>query len=133
MQSWNELRPAFMGRVNRLRVARGLTRKQLAARVGISALGRWGRGKATPRIESLLRLSGELEVTLDYLVLGRGPMHPGASEGDPKLLRLREAIEAIPRELRESLAYALLLAHPAPSSADRKPANDSDPQPERTT
>ena len=135
MDLWNdELRQAFSSRVNRLRTARGLTRKQLAARIGSSsALGRWGRGRATPRIEFLVRLSAELEVTLDYLVLGRGPMHPGTCEADPKLLQLKEAIEAIPRDLREALAYALLGKSSLSPTSAKSPANDSHPQPERKT
>ena len=133
MESWNELRQAFIGRVHRLREARSLTRKQLAARIGSSsALRRWARGTATPRVETLLRLSHELEVTLDYLVLGRGPMRPETGTGDPQLLQLKEAIEAIPWELRESLAYALLLTTPGLPPGDKKPANDSDPQQEQT-
>jgi transcriptional regulator with XRE-family HTH domain len=133
MESWDELRQAFTSRVHRLRAARGLTRKQLAARLGgSSALGRWVGGRATPRIESLINLSRELEVTLDYLVLGRGPMRPGTCTSEPQLLRLREAIEAIPGELRESLAYALLLTRPAPKDpSETRPANDSAPTPER--
>jgi transcriptional regulator with XRE-family HTH domain len=133
MFSWNDqLRDAFAARVNRLRIARGLTRKQLAARIGSSsALGRWARGRATPRVEQLIRLSAELDVTLDYLVLGRGPMHPGACDkDDPTLLQLKEAIEAIPRDLRAALASALLGSS---LSAGNRPANDAHPQPERKT
>src|SRR5436305_1995601 len=72
------LRQAFSLRVDRLRIARGLSRKQLALRVGSrTAFGRWGKGRAWPRAETLYRLSEELGVTLDFLVLGRGPMRPG--------------------------------------------------------
>ena len=102
------LRQAFSLRVDRLRLTRGLSRKQLALRVGSrTAFGRWGKGRAWPRTETLYRLSEELGVTIDFLVLGRGPQRP-SSEIDPTLVRLREAIEAIPRELREALAGALL-------------------------
>lgn len=135
MDSWDEsLRRSFAIRVNRLRAAQGLTRKQLAARIGSSsALGRWGKGRAAPRTEFLVRLSKELDVTLDYLVLGRGPMHPGTREVDPTLMQLKEAIEAIPQDLREALAHALLgKAGPDLSSpSGLAPANDFHPQPER--
>jgi transcriptional regulator with XRE-family HTH domain len=102
------LRQAFSMRVDRLRVVRGLSRKQLALRLcSRTAFGRWGKGRAWPRTETLYRLSEELGVTLDFLVLGRGPQRP-SGEIDPALVRLREVIEAMPRELREALAGALL-------------------------
>jgi transcriptional regulator with XRE-family HTH domain len=101
------LRQAFSTRVDRLRLNRGLSRKQLALRLGSrTAFGRWGKGRAWPRAQTLYRLSEALGVTLDFLVLGRGPQRP-SGEVDPALLRLREVIEAMPRDLREALASAL--------------------------
>jgi transcriptional regulator with XRE-family HTH domain len=102
------LRQAFSNRVERLRVALGLSRKQLANRVGSrTAFGRWGKGEAWPRAETLYRLSDELGVTIDFLMLGRGPMRPNV-EADADLLRLKEVIEGTPRVLREALAGVLL-------------------------
>jgi transcriptional regulator with XRE-family HTH domain len=136
MDAWNEeLRRAFAIRVNRLRAARGLTRKQLAARIGSSsALGRWGKGRTSPRTEFLVRLGAELDVTLDYLVLGRGPKHPGTSAVDTSLLQLKEVIEATPRDLREALAHALLgMPIPALSPTIGEEPGGSRSHSERTT
>jgi transcriptional regulator with XRE-family HTH domain len=103
-----ELRRAFAERVNRLREAKELSWKELAAKVGtnVSSLARWERTRTGPRMESIVALSQALGVTTDYLLTGRGPVHLTCA--DSRLSTLREAIEQTPRGLREALAGALL-------------------------
>jgi transcriptional regulator with XRE-family HTH domain len=124
-------RQAFAERVNALREARGLSWKQLAAKVGsVAALRRWQSGRAWPRTETVIALSEALGVTTDYLLTGRAPGHPPCTE--PRFLALKDAIEGTPRDLREALAYALLGKPISGSStAGLEPANDSHPRPER--
>lgn len=59
-------------RIRRLRQARGLSRAALASGVGVSAMcvcgWEWGRLPSTP---VLPRLASALEVSIDYLLLGR--------------------------------------------------------------
>src|SRR4051794_36021309 len=106
---------AFAARVNTLREARGLSWKQLAARVGsVAALRRWKRGRALPRTETVVSLSEAPGVTTDSLLPGRGRMPPPCTE--TRFLALKEAIEGTPRALREALAYALL-GKPSPGSS----------------
>jgi transcriptional regulator with XRE-family HTH domain len=102
-----ELRRAFSLRVDRLRAAKGLSRKQLALRVGSrTAFSRWSKGRAWPRAETLYRLSDELGVTVDFLMFGRSPMRASVAS-DPGLQQLKEAIEETPQGLRKALAEAL--------------------------
>src|SRR5256885_3723735 len=98
-------RQAFAERINELRESRGLSWKELAVRVGStpSALRRWKGGYAWPRTETLVALSEALEVSTDYLLLGRGPALDPAPFG-----ALKRAIEETPRKLREALCRVLL-------------------------
>jgi transcriptional regulator with XRE-family HTH domain len=114
---------AFATRVNELREARGLSWKQLAARVGNTgaAMRRWKGGKSWPRTETLVALSRELGVTTDYLLLGRRPEKAAAD-----FAALEKAIEATPRSLRVALCRVLL-----PKDSSRPVANDTHPRPER--
>ena len=113
-----EMRRAFADRVNRLREARELSWKELAARVGtnVSSLSRWGRTRTGPRMESIVALSLALEVTTDYLLTGQGQLP--LTSADARLSNLREAIEQTPRVLREALAGALL-GQPAESAVQK--------------
>lgn len=111
-----ELRRAFADRVSRLREAKGMSWKELAAKVGtnVSSLSRWGRTRTGPRMESIVALSLVLGVTTDYLLTGRGPV----TSADVRLSTLKEAIEQTPRVLREALAGALL-GQPAESAVHK--------------
>jgi transcriptional regulator with XRE-family HTH domain len=113
-----ELRRAFADRVSRLREAKGLSWKELAAKVGtnVSSLSRWGRTRTGPRMESIVALSLVLGVTTDYLLTGRGPVQ--LTSADVRLSTLKEAIEQTPRVLREALAGALL-GQPAESAVHK--------------
>jgi len=121
-------RKAFAVRVNTLRETCELSWKQLAARVGsLAALRNWKRGRSWPRTETIVALSEALGVTTDYLLTGTEPVNRPFSE--PQLLDLKEAIEAIPWELRKALAYALLGRSHITASC----SNDGHPRPERNS
>lgn len=64
---------AWIGqRVHRLRRAKGLTRTELAERLGVSRqrVGNWERGLNTPALGVLPGLARELGVTVDELITG---------------------------------------------------------------
>lgn len=64
---------AWIGeRVYRLRQAKGLTRSELAKRLGVSRqrVGNWERGLNTPTLGVLPGLARELGVTVDELITG---------------------------------------------------------------
>lgn len=58
--------------IKRLREAKGMSRQEVAARIGDydKSLQRWETTDRNPRIETLLRLAGVFNVSLDELVLG---------------------------------------------------------------
>lgn len=65
----------FPSRLERARVARGLTQAKLAARADLSdggAVSRYERGAVAPTAESLTKLGTALDVSLDWLN-GAGP------------------------------------------------------------
>lgn len=59
-----------MRRIKKAREQKGLTREQLAERIGVSpsAIGKWETGDRTPSSDTLARLSEELGVSTDYLL-----------------------------------------------------------------
>jgi hypothetical protein len=75
---------------------------------------RWRAAQSWPRTETIVALSETLEVSIDYLVLGRErrerPPRPEDAAEDLWAAQLREAIQKIPRRHRETLC-ALLLGH----------------------
>ncbi|HXO18999.1 MAG TPA: helix-turn-helix transcriptional regulator [Thermoanaerobaculia bacterium] len=73
-----ELRRLLGGRIAGLRRGQGWTQKELAAKIlaDPSALRRYERGRAFPRLDVLVRLSAAFAVTVDHLLTGRGPKRP---------------------------------------------------------
>lgn len=72
------LRQAIGRRIVRSRKRKGWSQAKLASRLGISRerVGNWERGLHAPSLEDVARLSGELEVTLEELVLGNAAAEP---------------------------------------------------------
>lgn len=66
----------FHERLAFLRKAAGLTQEQLGARVGVTrqAVSKWESGQVSPDVATVARLCGALNVSADFLVLGRGPV-----------------------------------------------------------
>lgn len=60
-------------RIQNVRRARRLTQEKLAEQVEVSAsfIGHLERGEKEPSLETMIRLSRSLEVSMDYLVLGK--------------------------------------------------------------
>lgn len=68
-----------MSLAERLRIVRGsMGQTEFAKKVGNSQSGisAYEKGQRKPDYETLIRVSKEFGVTLDWLLLGKGPMHP---------------------------------------------------------
>ncbi len=104
-------RREFGRRLRKTRIDRGFSMKQLAGRVGISlsALGRYELGRRFPGLDSAVSLAEALDVPVDYLATGKGPEHR-ISPFTARVEEALEAIESLPRELREALAALFLPA-----------------------
>jgi transcriptional regulator with XRE-family HTH domain len=66
-----QLNPKIMGmRIKKKREALGLSQKKLAEQTQISppAINQYEKGFKTPSTETLLRLAGVLDVSVDYLI-----------------------------------------------------------------
>ena len=61
----------FSEKLKLIRNTRNITQEQLADRLGISrqSISNWESGVAYPETEKLLKLSKELNISLDYLLL----------------------------------------------------------------
>ncbi len=119
----------FGARLTAAREERGLSQKQLAAklRINVSTLSRHERGEASPRFDELLALRAALGVSLDFLMTGEGPPgQPTLSSHDPRFDRVQEALALLPRDLREVLARFVLEQQPAQAACD--PVNPSHPE-----
>lgn len=100
-------------RMARLRRAKGWSQKDLADRAGAkpSQISRCERGGYHPRPDLLPRLAEALEVSLDYLMTGRGT---GEVRRDFRLRERVQALEGLPSRQRDNLVAfldALLAAH----------------------
>lgn len=81
----------------RLRIIRGqLGQKEFAKRIGSSQTGvsAYEKGQRKPDYETLIRVSQEFGVTLDWLLLGTGSMH--CSDQKEKMADSRPIEEKIP-------------------------------------
>jgi len=90
-------------RLKQLRLARDLTRAELAERSGIStpSIWAWETGRTVPRIGSLETLAKGLGVPVSELQIGVGPafsegpaLAPGEGGGDLRAARLAELVAA---------------------------------------
>ena len=83
----------FGARLRRARNAKSLTQRKLAELVDtrVMTLSAWENGKTQrPDMETLAAVADELEVSVDWLLLGRdeegrGPLKPPPAEMDPVL------------------------------------------------
>ncbi|SMF73745.1 Transcriptional regulator, contains XRE-family HTH domain [Paenibacillus uliginis N3/975] len=69
-------------RIEHLIESRGMTKKAFCENLGISTgnFGDWKRGKTTPSTNKLIEIAGYFEVSLDWLIVGRGSPSPGVME-----------------------------------------------------
>ncbi len=87
----------------RLIAARGqMARKELAARLDapLTTVAGWERGVSFPPPEMLVRISGMLGVSLDWLIAGRAPQEGagGAGLDDALLTRICEGIAELSQD-----------------------------------
>lgn len=63
----------FKDRINQARKAKGLSQEELAEKMGVSrqAVSKWETGEAMPDMEKLIALCQTLDLTLEYLALGK--------------------------------------------------------------
>ena len=95
-------------RLAALRQSKGLTQKQLAAKVGVSQqdIAYWERQAPAPRGDVLPALAKVLEVSIDELM---GVRQPKARKTAPrgKLNRLFEAASQLPRRQQQKIVELL--------------------------
>ena len=68
-----------MSLADRLRIVRGsMGQTEFAKKIGSSQSGisAYEKGQRKPDYETLIRVATEFGVTLDWLLLGKGSMHP---------------------------------------------------------
>lgn len=124
-------------RVHNLRVDAGMTQEALAAKISltwhyISAIERGTKGAT---IETLVAISGALNVTLSELFLDVDVPLPPSLERITKALAARsvDAQAAILRIVEDALALAELTARPLPPNGSRtRPSPSSGSRPKST-
>jgi HTH-type transcriptional regulator/antitoxin HipB len=106
-------RPAELGAyIMSVRRARGLNQQELAARLGVSRIwiGQIERGKASPRLDLILRTLNELEITLSVSTTDEVPAQThGATSRGPE-----------PIDIDEIAQTGLTTARPAPAPRKRR-------------
>ncbi|HEY2493598.1 MAG TPA: helix-turn-helix transcriptional regulator [Paenibacillus sp.] len=62
---------------------KGMTKKLFCEELGISTgnLGDWKRGKSTPSTNKLIEIGAYFDVSLDWIILGKGPKYGLLREG----------------------------------------------------
>lgn len=72
-----------MLKIKEMRLWEGLTQKQLADKIGVTAhnVGDWERGKAEPSISDLIKLAEAFECSVDAII-GRGDSVDNAFESN---------------------------------------------------
>lgn len=97
----------FGNRLRKIREARNLSLRDLAARVGIefAQISRYERGQALPNIESLLALSDTLEIDVNILLRGESPndRQPDPIELDLPLLERFRDLQKLPKRDRDAV------------------------------
>ncbi len=91
----------FHERIAAARRAAGLTQEQLGERVGVTrqAVSKWEAGTAMPDALTAARLCDALDVSADYLLLGKGETVPSA----PEPAALPDVCPCCGREVRGSV------------------------------
>jgi len=89
-------------RLRKVREQLGCTRPEMAARLGITANGyrKNENGECFPNTQSLFRLFSEYDVSMDWLLFDKGPMHRKEIERLEDL----EKEKAEPERLKQQLA-----------------------------
>ena len=95
---------SFAKRLRGLRAERGLSRAEVAARIGTTGpiYGRYERGERTPAVDTAHAIARALDVSLDYLV-GDAP----EPLRDPAMLYRLELLGAVDADQRDRIVYML--------------------------
>lgn len=107
-----QLSSEFGRRLTALRVAAGLSQRQLARSLGHEgpdAISRYERGLREPRISAVVALANALQVPLTSLVPDPSPRvaNPATSEEDSLLVRLRQTRHVHPKAATAAIAAAI--------------------------
>jgi len=75
----------FQGRLRYARTFLGLSQHGLAKSMGSSQclVGRWEKGEATPRPDTIGRIATALQIRKAWLLLGQGPMELALINNEP--------------------------------------------------
>lgn len=100
-------RKAFGLRLKALRNGRGMTQKEVAAKVGVehTHYNKYEAGLYVPPMEKVVVLVGLFGVSLDFLILGTHP--DGAPVQNTNLLERFRELEAAPRETQETIVQVI--------------------------
>jgi len=98
---------SFAERLQELREDRGISRKDLAAKLNItvSALGMYEQGRREPNLEMLVRLADCFDVTLDFLV-GRS-FNEEETKNIIEALHLKSQIDKLPQGYKDIINFML--------------------------
>ena len=98
---------SFPQRLRELRQRRNWSQGQLAKKAGIDTqrISKYERGLASPPLEALVGIARVLEVSVDYLLTGKG--YGVQRMNNPKLLERLEGMETLPQESQETLISVL--------------------------
>ena len=100
-------RKAFGLRLKALRNQRGMTQKEVAAKVGVehTHYNKYEAGLYVPPMEKVVVLVGIFGVSLDYLILGQQP--DDVPVRNTNLLERFRELEAAPRETQETIVQLI--------------------------
>lgn len=100
----------FGDRLEAAREAAGLSPEELAQRLGVrdTTIAQWEADAWEPRANRMQMLAGMLNVSLMWLMTGKGDGIPAPTEGSPRpispalaeIVQLRQQMEVIARKLR---------------------------------
>lgn len=95
-------------RLTRYRQRLGLSMTQLANQSGVDymQISRYEKGQTLPSLDTAVRLSIVLKVSLDELVTGTQPPEPPMFKNEPLLERMRE-LDQLPAD-RQAMALRVL-------------------------
>ena len=105
-------------RLKKLRVHHNYTRSEMAAELGLHRTSYYKNetGETFPGTESLHRLQKHFDISMDWLIFNKGPMHfkqkalpeektPGLEEQDPEVKKMLDTMARDPHLKHELLAY----------------------------
>jgi transcriptional regulator with XRE-family HTH domain len=109
MEQSTDSNSEFAARLKQLRLQKGFSQKDVAELIGINITnyGNYERVDAIPSAESLQKLAGIFEVSIDYLLTGRAADALVANIADKELLKLFQEIEKFSDTDKEHVKFVL--------------------------